>query len=197
MLPMASSRARPSLAGGWYDAFRHAVRRPAMAPQLQAAADGYLLKPWTELLTVVVGSACKDYGWEFAAKAIEPGPLPVKRGEYLSIDVLAFAAGPRWRPPVAAFELENSPHDDFVGYALWKACMVRAPLACLFCYRKEPEIARLIGFLEQDVLKVLDPTNDVLIVVGTRAAAETFPDGYFRPYTYDLRRRSLRTLGLS
>jgi hypothetical protein len=174
---------------------RRAIRDPLLAPQLQAAADGVRLRPWTDLMTAAVVNACDALGWVAAARSLRPGPLGVARGEYLAIDVLAFEEGDGWRPPVAAFELENSPRDDLVAYALWKACMIRASLSILICYRRRPgEVGSLTDMLERDVLTPLRPQSQATVVVGTRAAAETFPDGYFRPFVWDAQAGRLRVL---
>lgn len=169
----------------WHRAFRAAIRDAGLAPQLQAAADGSRLRPWTELLTEAVVRACAGLGWGCAAKRVGRGPLPVARDEYLGVDVLAFEPGDEWRKPIAAFELENSPRDEMVAYALWKVCMIRIGLGCLVCYRRQQEgIGPLIGRLQDTVLKRLRPDGEVLVIVGTRAAAETFPDGYFRAFRW-------------
>jgi len=168
-----------------WEALRTAIRAPDLASQLQAAADGVRLKPWTELLTAAVVHACGAMGWRCAARSLSPGPLGVARGEYLAIDVMAFEQGEGWRRPIGAFELENSPRDELVAYALWKATMVRADIACLFFYRDPERIGSSVRMLERDVLRAVGPEAEVLVVVGTRAAAETFPDGYFRPFRWD------------
>lgn len=176
---------RGGLLRQWHRAFREAIRDPRLAPQLQAAADGVRLRPWTELMTAAVVHACGDLGWECAAKRAGRGPLPVSRDEYLGIDVLAFEPGNGWRRPIAAFELENSPRDEAVAYALWKVGMIRVGLGCLVCYRRQEEgISPLIGRLQDTVLRRLRPEGEVLVIVGTRAAAETFPDGYFRTFRW-------------
>jgi hypothetical protein len=95
-----------------WDALRAAMRDPTLAPQLQAAADGAHLRLWTELLTPVVVRACTHLGWICASKGTPSVPLPIKRAEYLGIDVLAFPLGQGWRSPVAAFELENAQRGD-------------------------------------------------------------------------------------
>jgi hypothetical protein len=118
----------------------------------------------------------------------------VRRAEYLGIDVLAFGPRAGWRLPVAAFELENSPRDDLVDYALWKACSIRAELACLFCYRRNPEqIPALVKDLQR-VLGDIGPESEVQITVGTRASAGTFPDDYFRPFSWNQDARQLVAL---
>lgn len=182
---VAMTAARDEISHRWHRAFRVAVRDAGLAPQLQAAADGARLRPWTELLTAAVVHACGDLGWDCAAKRAGRGPLPVSRDEYLGIDVLAFEPGNGWRGPISAFELENSPNDETVAYALWKVGMIRAELGCLVCYRRQQEgIGPMIGRLQDTVLKRLRPDGEVLVIVGTRAAAETFPDGYFRAFRW-------------
>jgi hypothetical protein len=176
----------------WYDAFRVSLRTSLLADQLRSAADGARLGPWTELLTGLVVEVSSAKGWACAAKRTAVGPLPVGRGEYLAIDVLAFEPGAAWRPPVAAFELENSQRDNYVAYALWKACTVRADLAVLFCYRPTGEgVGALTSLLQRDVLAQIPLPPAVLVVVGTRADAITFPDGYFRPFRWQADKRSL------
>lgn len=171
---------------------RNAIRAPLLADQLRAAADGYRLRTWTELMTVVVLETCSAVGWVAAGKGAPKRVLPVGRGEYLSIDVLAFGNGEGWRQPVAAFELENSSNAKFVGYALWKACMVRARLAVLITYRRRAaDVSPLIQQLEQDVLTQVDLPDEVLVLVGSRAAADTFPDGYYQAFGWSSNRRRL------
>jgi hypothetical protein len=169
----------------WHRAFRAAIRDGSLSPQLQAAADGALLRPWTELLTAAVVQACTALGLECAARNAGRRPLPVARDEYLGIDVLAFEPGNGWRTPAAAFELENSPQGEVVAYALWKVCTVRGGFGCLFCYqRRQEEVSPLVGRLQDVVLRPMRAEGEVLVVVGTRAAADTFPDGYFRSFLW-------------
>jgi hypothetical protein len=183
---------RPGGASRVWAAVRGAVRSSTLGPQLRGAADGARLRPWTELLTAAVVQGSESLGWRCAARWVSPGPLGVARGEYLAIDVMAFGPGDGWRRPVAAFELENSPRDDLVAYALWKACMVRTDLACLFCYRPPEAIGSAVRMLQRDVLRPMAPDAEVLVVLGTRAAADTFPDGYFRPFVWDAAAEQLR-----
>lgn len=192
---MQKPKQQRQLAFSWYANFRAAIRTPALGPQLQAAADGARLGPWTELLTAAVVDACRSTGWACAARGSGLRPLPIPRDEYLGIDVLAFRREGSWGSPEAAFELENARNDDLVAYALWKACTVRAKLSCLFCYRPtEPAVGNLVSSLQANILKPLEPENEVLVVVGTRASATTFPDGYFRPFRWVTRAHVLRTL---
>jgi hypothetical protein len=181
---VATTGERGEVLHRWHRAFRAAIRDGSLAPQLQAAADGARLRPWTELLTAAVVQACAALGWDCAARNAGHRPLPVARDEYLGVDVLAFEPGGEWRRPIAVFELENSPRDEMVAYALWKVGMIRVGLGCLVCYRRQQEgIGPLIGRLQDTVLKSLRPDGEVLVIVGTRAA-ETFPDGYFRTFRW-------------
>jgi hypothetical protein len=84
-----------------------------------------------------------------------------------------------------------------VQYALWKACMLEVQLATLFCYlRREAAARNVLSSMETEVLRSLLPAKEVLVVVGARASAQTFPDGYFRPYVWVPEPRVLRPLGL-
>ncbi len=180
-------------AASWYEVFRTTLRRPTWASQLASAADGARLRLWTELLTAVVVEACRGLGLRCAAKGIGDRPLPIPREEYLGVDVLAFPAGEGWRSPVAAFELENAQRDEAVAYALWKLCTVACPFRCLLCYRRVAgERSPLLRLLSEAVLRNVSPEGEILVVVGTRAAASTFPDGYFRPFRWEPRVAELR-----
>lgn len=177
---------KSNLARKWYASFRQSVRDPAIGFQLRSAADGAKLKPWTELLTDVVIRACHLEGWVCTARNAADHPLPVRRAELLAIDTMAFHAGDGWREPIAAFELENSRRSEYIEYALWKACMVRVPLSCLYCYRAEASlVSPLISLLEKKVLATTRPTEELLVVVGTRSSADLFPDGYFKPFFWN------------
>lgn len=157
-----------------------------LAENLRGAAHGRVLRPWTELLTAAVARACGSLGWQVAAKGVGRSPLPFPRLECLGLDLTAFEPGAGWRPAVAAFELENAHSFEKVAYSLWKVASVRADLAGLFCFRREPgEIGHFVARLAEEVMRPLsDPTGELLVVAGTRAAAETFPDGYFRPFRW-------------
>lgn len=155
-----------------------------LAENLKGAAHGYVLRPWTELLTSAVGRACGSLGWEVAAKGVGKSPLPFPGFECLGIDVTAFERGNGWRPAIAAFELENANSFDKVAYSLWKVASVKTRLAGLFCFRRAPEdVSEVVGRLASEVMRSLpDFKGELLLVVGTRGAAETFPDGYFRQF---------------
>jgi hypothetical protein len=170
-----------------------------LAENLKGAAHGYVLRPWTDLLTTAVARACNGLGWAVAAKGVARSPLPFPRFECLGLDVTAFEPGTGWRPAVAAFELENANAFDKVAYSLWKVASVKTQLAGLFCFRREPDqIGAFVAQLAEEALRPLAPsTGELLVVVGTRSAAELFPDGYFRVFVYDGQSRRLVAGGLS
>ncbi len=64
---------------------------------------------------------------------------------------------------------------------------MRTQLACLFSFRRRPEeIGDFVARPSDEVLRRLpSPTGELLVVVGTRSAAETFPDGYFHPFRWE------------
>lgn len=180
-------------AGRWWEELRAASGPPTLRhsfrPRRTVRVSG------RGLVTAAVVRACRGMGWTCAAKHAAENPLPVRRAEYLGIDVLAFAPGRDWRRPVAAFELENSARDNVVAYALWKACTVQVDLACLLCYRRQPEqISGLIKMLQDSVLQRVEPRAEVLVAVGTRSAADTFPDGYFRQFRWDSAKAAVATM---
>jgi hypothetical protein len=76
---------------------------------------------------------------------------------------------------------------------------VKTQLAGLFCFRREAdEIAAFAARLAEEALRPLPPPiGELIVVVGTRSAAETFPDGYFRVFEYDGRSRRLVAGGLN
>jgi hypothetical protein len=192
--------AESSLSSDFLAAFRTLlVSDRGLAENLKGAARGYVLRPWTELLTAAVARACDRLGWDVAAKGVGRSSLPFPRFECLGIDVTAFEGGTGWRPAIAAFELENANAFDKVAYSLWKVVSVRTQLAGLFCFRREPsEIGLFVARLAEETLGPLPPpTGELIVVVGTRAAAETFPDGYFRVFAYDDQSRRLISAGLS
>ncbi len=161
---------------------------------LREAAVSSNLKPWTEALTAIVMSTFPRMGWRGAARGHRSDLLPVARSEYLELDAVAFetAGDRRWRFPIAVFELENSPTDDFVAYSLWKVLCVRASLRVVFCYRRDAsEGAELVGHLADEVFQAMEITTrasiggETLIVVGSRSATATFPYGFFREWTLD------------
>ncbi|MCS7007833.1 MAG: hypothetical protein NZL88_09795 [Gaiellaceae bacterium] len=169
-----------------------------LAANLRDAAQGLILRPWTELLTTAVARACQRQGWEVAAKNVGRPTLPYPRFEYLGIDVTAFSPGTGWRPSLAAFELENANAFAKVAYSLWKVATVKTQLAGLFCFRRSPdEVPTFVARLARDVLLHLPPlTGELVLVVGTRSSADTFPDGYFRPFCWDRRAKRFVASGL-
>lgn len=170
-----------------------------LAANLRDAANGLILRPWTELLTTAVARACQGLGWDVAAKNVGRPALPYPRFEYLGIDVTSFERGIEWRPSVAAFELENANAFDKVAYSLWKAASVKTQLAGAFCFRRTPEeIPAFVSRLASDVVRRLpDLTNELVLVVGTRSSADTFPDGYFRAFGWDRRAKRFVASGLT
>ena len=92
--------------------------RTTAAELHQASVAGDLTR-WTQALTGLVAQSLRGLGLELAAKGHRCTALPVKREEYLALDVTAFPdAGSAWRFPVAVCELENSARDEVVVYAL-------------------------------------------------------------------------------
>jgi hypothetical protein len=156
--------------------------------QLKVASLTGQLGAWTRALTACVAVACRDCGWRASAKGNECELLPVRRSEYLALDVMAFSeANRRWLFPTAVMELENSPQADKIAYSLWKVLCVRADLRFVFCYRKDASAApALIQHLRQEVIDAMGLTGRVnlegrtFVVVGSRNDAHTFPFGFFK-----------------
>ncbi len=163
------------------------LRRHEHAGLLRHAALDARLGEWTALLTGVVVATCRTVGWQASAKGHHLDLLPVGRGEYLAMDVMAFAEdGGRWRFPTAVMELENSRRDDYIAYSLWKVLSVRASLRIVFCYRRNAtEAPALLRFLRDDVIQSLGLLSrmrlegQTVVVVGSRADSEMFPYGFF------------------
>lgn len=77
---------------------------------------------------------CSALGLMASAKGHKLELLPIRRSEYLVLDVMAFAEGPnRWRFPTVVMELENNAREDQIAYSLWKVLSVRAELRIVFC----------------------------------------------------------------
>ncbi len=178
----------------WYESFRKTVRRSEYAEPLRQAALARHLRQWTSTLTKAVVETCQTLGWTAAAKEQTSDILPVSRQEYLGLDVTAFENSGRetrggWRLPVAVFELENKEDNSTVAYSLWKVCVVRSSLRGVFCYRyHNKDIRGLLQTLSDSVMSeqaIGDEKTPLLLVVGTRAKAEAFPDGFFQPYYWD------------
>jgi hypothetical protein len=156
-------------------------------PLRQATLDGKL-GAWTKALTACVASACEVMGWRATARGFECELLPVRRSEYLALDVMAFAAADKnWLFPTAVMELENCREADKIAYSLWKVLCVRAELRIVFCYRKNAEEApALIQHLRREVIDAMGLQGRVklegrtFVVVGSRNDADTFPYGFFK-----------------
>ena len=168
-------------------AFFESLRTDERAPLLKEAALTQQLGPWTRELTAVTVLTCRRLNWQPTARAHRLELLPVPRSEYLGIDVVAFADGPkRWRFPVAVIELENSQREDLIAYSLWKVIAVRANLRIVFCYRPSGALAPpLLKHLREEVVDAMGLAGraklegQTLLVVGSRNESETFPYGYF------------------
>lgn len=169
------------------------VRHERQAVPLRAASLTGHLTPWTKALTAASVDACHQLGWRASAKSHNAQLLPVSRGEYLNLDVMAFGPGEsRWRFPLAVMELENQQREDFVAYSLWKLLSVRAELRVLFCYRKHASDAGpLRKHLQDEVVAAMGIGNRVklegstVLVIGRRGEAETFPNGFFAWWELD------------
>lgn len=137
-------------------------------PLRDAALVGRMMT-WTKALTSASVNACVRLGWSASAKGHSSELLPVNRGEYLGLDVIAFAPGERrWRFPLAVMELENQAREDVIAYSLWKLLSIRATLRVLFCYRQEASQAGSLKKHLQD-----------------EVVAETFPHGFFAWWQLD------------
>lgn len=94
----------------WRDAFARVIETTPLGDDLRDAALGGRLGQWTTALTTAVVQACDAIGWEAAARRNVCPRLPVGRGEYLSLDVVALPRAesnlPQWPLPLAVFELE-------------------------------------------------------------------------------------------
>jgi len=152
---------KESLSSFWRSTFYSILRSDPNSAILKQASLDEDLETWTKELTVIVIKTCTQMGWQCAAKNNKSSALPIRRNEYLSIDVMAFPEKEsRWKFPVAVFELENQQKDEFIEYAFWKTICVRADLRVLFCYRKTPdEGARLVTKLNREVLDALQPED--------------------------------------
>lgn len=160
------------------------------AATLRKASVAADLARWTQALTDLVAQSLRELGLEVAAKGHRCSTLPVKREEYLALDVTAFRnVGGAWCFPVAAFELENSANDAVVAYALWKVLCIRDALRVVFCYRSgRSDARRLIESLTNQVVSpmtLMDRerlSTDTLVFVGSRSESHTFPYGFFQAW---------------
>lgn len=162
----------------------------AAADQLRDASVRSDLGGWTAALTGAVVRSFERLGLAAAGKGNRCSVLPVSRGEYLALDVTAFAGGePGWRFPVVACELENSADADLVAYALWKVLCVRCVLRVVFCYRPDPEAGpALVSGLASNVVDAMPIADraaldgETLVIVGSRNESGTFPYGFFQAW---------------
>jgi hypothetical protein len=181
----------------WYETFRRVISQRRYALPLREATMERRLGDWTQFLTRAVAETCRSFGWMIAAKGEEDETLPVRREEYLGIDVIAFEGqSPQWRLPVAVFELENRTEEESIAYSLWKVNAVRCRLRGVFCYQENSEeIGNFIKTLREAVMPMIEPERiPLLLVVGTRGKAEIFPDGFFQPWYWDYDWRAFRKL---
>lgn len=177
----------------WKFSFFTLLESDIRASQLKDASLNADLDTWTKLLTGIVVDSCHSLGWTTAAKGYKCKTLPVSRSEYLSLDVMAFPAGTKgWQFPIAIFELENHTDPNIVSYALWKLLSVRASLRILFCYRPTPEEgSELVRRLHQAVIEPIPVEERVkvdgslILCVGNRHHAGTFPYDFFRWWQFD------------
>jgi hypothetical protein len=171
--------------------FRAAFLKLAQAVEfhepLKSASLSGQLALWTTALTGCVVAVCREIGLRASAKSHVSDLLPIRRSEYLVLDVMAFAPGEkRWLFPTVVMELENSPREDQIAYSLWKVLCVRAEMRIVFCYRKQAaEIPALIQHLRQEVVEAMELGGRIrlegrtLVVAGSRNDADTFPFGFF------------------
>ncbi|NIM06026.1 MAG: hypothetical protein GTN65_10550 [Armatimonadetes bacterium] len=182
------------LAEAWRDGLYRLFRNEEYTAPLRDAAVNMKLGEWTSALTKAVVQSFKEMGYSAAARGHRCGQLPVKRHEYLSLDVAAFSdSGARWPLPIAVLELENSQADKEVSYSLWKTLCIRADLRAVFCYRKGADTAAgLVRLLQQEVVGSMDLQDrlsiqgDTLIVTGIRGEAATFPYSFFKWWSLDI-----------
>lgn len=187
----------------WRTTFWQTLQRPDYALSLKEASLTERLGDWTKALTTVSVETCQSLGWQAAAKGHRLELLPDAHSEYLGLDVMAFADGAtRWRFPVAAIELENSPKDDRIAYSLWKMLCVRADLRLVFCYRREAdEGAALVRWLNHEVVDALGLDRrlklegETIVVVGSRGESAVFPYGFFKWWRLEQGSGVFRLLG--
>lgn len=177
----------PDLPARFRTSFFQAICSPQYAGPLKDAALAGRLGDWTRVLTSVSVESCHDMGWQASAKSHKLDLLPIRRSEYLCMDVMAFPKGDnRWQFPAAVMELENQSREDFIAYSLWKLLSVRTQLRVLFCYRKEAgEAGALRKHLQEQVIDAMGIGGRValegktVLVIGRKAEVETFPHGFF------------------
>ncbi len=182
-----------TLGDKWQAVFLETVQRHDIAGSLKEAALKERLGDWTQLLTSIVVETCEKMGWNASAKGHRLDLLPVRRSEYMGLDVVAFGdRGTRWRFPVAVIELENSRDDDQIAYSLWKVLFTRADLRIVFCYRRDAhQGSALIRFLRDELVNAMGLGNriklegETLMVVGSRDESATFPYAFFKWWRLD------------
>jgi hypothetical protein len=171
----------------WRGLFMQTVQTHNLATRLKAASRQGK-RAWTQAMTSAVIQTCATLGWEAAARGHKGTSLPQPRSEYLNVDVMAFTPGlQRWLFPTAVIELENRQDDDYIAYNLWKLLCIRADLQVVYCYRPEANQSRLLmQFLSQEVIGAMSIAErtalvgETAVVVGSHAATETFPYGFFK-----------------
>ena len=179
------------------------ARDHATVTKLRQASVAADLSRWTEALTGLVARSMRELGLEVAAKGHRCTALPVQRAEYLALDVNAFlGVGGTWRFPVAVFELENSPSDEVVAYALWKVLCIRDALRVVFCYRSQRSDApRLIESLADQVVSAMALPDrqrlrgDTLVFIGSRSESHTFPYSFFQAWRLNRNLGRFETFG--
>jgi hypothetical protein len=184
----------------WYQTFLNMLKEHELATPLKEAAIKGSMGKWTKFLTTVVIKSCKELGWSACAKDHVSEFLPISRGEYLGLDIMAFKEDKKnmheineleWSFPIAVFELENRIENRYIAYSLWKVMCARANLRVVFCYRKEPqEGSILIREIQDSVFKTLKPGEfrsfeNTMIVIGSRNKSDTFPYGFFKDWILD------------
>jgi hypothetical protein len=177
-----------NLVQAWRGRYFETILSEEIASELKASSLEARLKDWTRVLTIAVVAACESQGWVVSARQHRFDGMPEAREEYLGIDAMAFEpSDDPWLFPIAAIELENSRRDDRIAYSLWKVLNVRAPFAVVFCYRPSADAgAALVRYLTQTVVKSMrldrrvGLDSEILVTVGYRSQAETFPYGFFK-----------------
>ena len=184
----------------WYQAFLNMLKEHEVATSLKEAAIKGSMGKWTKCLTTVVIKSCKELGWSACAKDHVSEFLPISRGEYLGLDIMAFKQDKNgvqsinelgWFFPVAVFELENRIENRYIEYSMWKVICTRANLRVVLCYRREPqEGSMLIREIQDSVFKSLKPDEfksfeNTMIVIGSRNKSDTFPYGFFKDWILD------------
>lgn len=181
------------ITGAWKSAFFKIIEQPDISSKLSESSLTEKLADWTSTLTTACVSTCEVLGWRASAKGHLCELLPVKRNEYLALDVMALPdSDKKWRFPVAVFELENSFGNDQIAYSLWKLLCVRADLRIVFCYRKTAtDGSALVKYLQDDVIPAmgisgrLRLSGETVIVVGSRDDAGIFPYKFFKWWNLD------------